>query len=114
MSTPLEISVQGTPNPNAAKFTLNREVAAQGTTYRDAASAEAAAVRLAVNTVPSSSARREPVARSKISTDPAIAGSLRAVFPGVAVTNLTQPIVSVQAGISNRVASGSPSMGIVW
>ncbi len=42
MSAPLEISVQGTPNPNAAKFTLNRTVAAQGTTYRDAGSAEAA------------------------------------------------------------------------
>ena len=34
MAEPLEISVQGTPNPNAAKFTLNRVVAAQGTTYR--------------------------------------------------------------------------------
>ena len=34
MSDPLEISIQGTPNPNAAKFTLNRVVAAQGTTYR--------------------------------------------------------------------------------
>ena len=41
MSEPLEISVQGTPNPNAAKFTLNRVVAAQGTTYRDAAAADA-------------------------------------------------------------------------
>ena len=34
MSGPLEIAVQGTPNPNAAKFTLNRVVATQGTTYR--------------------------------------------------------------------------------
>ena len=42
MNEPLEISVQGTPNPNAAKFTLNRIVAAQGTTYRDAAAADAA------------------------------------------------------------------------
>ena len=42
MPEPLEISVQGTPNPNAAKFTLNRVVAAQGQTYRDAASADAA------------------------------------------------------------------------
>ena len=42
MSEPLEISVQGTPNPNAAKFTLNRVVAAQGTTYRHAAAADAA------------------------------------------------------------------------
>lgn len=41
MPEPLEISVQGTPNPNAAKFTLNRVVAAQGTTYREAASADA-------------------------------------------------------------------------
>ena len=41
MSGPLEISIQGTPNPNAAKFTLNRVIAAQGTTYRDAASADA-------------------------------------------------------------------------
>ena len=37
MAEPLEISVQGTPNPNAAKFTLNRVVATQGTTYRAAA-----------------------------------------------------------------------------
>ena len=41
MAEPLEVSVQGTPNPNAAKFTLNRIVATQGKTYRDAASAEA-------------------------------------------------------------------------
>lgn len=41
MGEALEIAVQATPNPNAAKFTLNRVVAAQGTTYRDAASAEA-------------------------------------------------------------------------
>lgn len=34
MAEPLEISVQGTPNPNAAKFTLNRMVATQGQTYR--------------------------------------------------------------------------------
>ena len=39
MGAPLEIAVQATPNPNAAKFTLNRVVAAQGATYRDAASA---------------------------------------------------------------------------
>ncbi len=42
MSAPLEISVQGTPNPNAAKFILNRVVPTHGTTYREAASAEAA------------------------------------------------------------------------
>ena len=40
MAEPLEISAQGTPNPNAAKFTLNRVVTAEGKTYRDAASAE--------------------------------------------------------------------------
>ena len=40
MPEPLDITVQGTPNPNAAKFTLNRVVAAQGRTYRDAAGAE--------------------------------------------------------------------------
>jgi hypothetical protein len=37
VTEPLDITVQATPNPNAAKFTLNRTVAAQGTTYRDAA-----------------------------------------------------------------------------
>lgn len=41
MADTLTIAVQDTPNPNAAKFTLNRTVAAQGTTYRDAATAEA-------------------------------------------------------------------------
>ncbi|MBI3321100.1 MAG: NifU N-terminal domain-containing protein [Candidatus Omnitrophica bacterium] len=41
MAEPLTITVQGTPNPNAVKFTLNRIIAAQGKTYRDAASAEA-------------------------------------------------------------------------
>jgi hypothetical protein len=41
MSRPLQISAQATPNPNAAKFTLNRVVAAQGATYRDAAAAPA-------------------------------------------------------------------------
>ena len=45
MTEPLEISIQGTPNPNAAKFTLNRVVATQGQTYRDAASAESAWVK---------------------------------------------------------------------
>ena len=39
MAEPLEITVQGTPNPNAAKFTLNRVVTGQGTTFRDAATA---------------------------------------------------------------------------
>ena len=42
MAEPLEISAQGTPNPNAAKFTLNRVVATQGKTYRDVAGADAA------------------------------------------------------------------------
>ena len=40
MAEPLVIDIQATPNPNAAKFTLNRVVAAQGTTYRDQASAQ--------------------------------------------------------------------------
>lgn len=34
MAEPIEITAQGTPNPNAVKFTLNRVVAAQGKTYR--------------------------------------------------------------------------------
>jgi len=42
MAQPLEIVAQGTPNPNAVKFTLNRVVSAQGKTYRDATSADAA------------------------------------------------------------------------
>ena len=41
MAVPLELTVQGTPNPNAAKFTLNRVVAAQSATYRETASAAA-------------------------------------------------------------------------
>ena len=40
MAESLEIMVEGTPNPNAVKFTLNRTVAAQGKTYRDAATAD--------------------------------------------------------------------------
>ena len=40
MSEPLEITAQGTPNPNAVKFTLNRVIATQGKTYRDAATAD--------------------------------------------------------------------------
>jgi hypothetical protein len=34
MTEPLTITAQPTPNPNAAKFTLNRQVASQGKTYR--------------------------------------------------------------------------------
>jgi len=41
MAEPLEIVVGATPNPNAAKFTLNRVVTTQGETYRDPASAQA-------------------------------------------------------------------------
>ena len=41
MSQPLEIRVGATPNPNAMKFTLNRTVTTQGTTYRAGASADA-------------------------------------------------------------------------
>lgn len=40
MVEPLEVWVQETPNPNAMKFTLNRMVTTQGTTYRDAATAQ--------------------------------------------------------------------------
>lgn len=40
MAESLEIMVDGTPNPNAVKFTLNRTVATQGKTYRDAAAAD--------------------------------------------------------------------------
>ena len=40
MPEPLEVIVEGTPNPNAVKFTLNRVVATQGKTYRDAATAD--------------------------------------------------------------------------
>jgi len=42
MSGALEIAVQATPNPNAAKFTLNRVVSPQSRTYQDAASADTA------------------------------------------------------------------------
>lgn len=48
MNDPLEISVQGTPNPHAVKFTLNRAVATQGTTYRRAPSASAPSANAAV------------------------------------------------------------------
>jgi hypothetical protein len=46
MAEPLAIDVQATPNPNAAKFTLNRVVAAQGTTYRAGTAAPEWATRL--------------------------------------------------------------------
>ena len=42
MSEPLTIDVQETPNPQAVKLTLNRVIAATGTTYRNAGSADAA------------------------------------------------------------------------
>ncbi len=41
MGEDVVVTAQGTPNPNAAKFTLNRTVAAQSATYRDAATAGA-------------------------------------------------------------------------
>ena len=41
MADALTVVVQATPNPNAAKITLNRVVTTQGTTYRDAATADA-------------------------------------------------------------------------
>jgi len=34
MPEPLEVIVEGTPNPNAVKFSLNRTVATKGETYR--------------------------------------------------------------------------------
>ena len=40
MTEPLAIVSQGTPNPNAVKFILNRVVGSQGKTYRDAATAD--------------------------------------------------------------------------
>jgi len=40
MAESIEITMQGTPNPNAAKFTLNRVVTAQGKTYRDSSAAD--------------------------------------------------------------------------
>ena len=43
MSEPLQIQVDGTPNPHAVKFTLNRVVTEQGKTYRgDPAAVDAA------------------------------------------------------------------------
>ena len=42
MAVPLEISVQATPNPHAAKVTLNRVVETQCTTYRRVPAAPAA------------------------------------------------------------------------
>ena len=41
MAEPLELSVQATPNPNAIKVTLNRVLAAHGTTYREHSTADA-------------------------------------------------------------------------
>ena len=40
MGEPLEVMMEGTPNPNAVKFTLNRTISSQGKTYRDAAQAD--------------------------------------------------------------------------
>ena len=42
MSAPLEMTMDATPNPNAAKFSLNRTVSTQGATYRDPAATEPA------------------------------------------------------------------------
>ena len=39
MGEELVVTAQDTPNPNAAKFTLNRTIVAQSATYRDAAAA---------------------------------------------------------------------------
>ena len=40
MSNALEVVPQRTPNPNAIKFTLNRNIASVGKTYRDPNTAE--------------------------------------------------------------------------
>ncbi len=37
----VSIQVQGTPNPNAVKFTLNRVIATQGKTYRSGSETDA-------------------------------------------------------------------------
>ena len=37
---PAVVEIQATPNPNAAKFTLDRVIAAQGTTYRPPAAGQ--------------------------------------------------------------------------
>ena len=42
MALPLEVAVQGTPNPNAMKLTLNRIITTEGKTYHDPATADAA------------------------------------------------------------------------
>ena len=46
MGEPLVVRMQGTPNPNAAKVTLNRPVAAQAQTFRDPATAPSWAASL--------------------------------------------------------------------
>ena len=40
MSDSLEVIPQKTPNPNALKFTLNRNIATAGKTYQDANTAD--------------------------------------------------------------------------
>ena len=60
MAEPLEISVQGTPNPNAAKFTLNKVVATQGKTYRLPAPARLASPNEAAGTQVGNVDRAEP------------------------------------------------------
>lgn len=52
MPEPLEILVDGTPNPNAVKFTLNRTVATKGETYRGDPSAIAAPWAKALLSIP--------------------------------------------------------------
>ncbi len=52
MAESLTIDGQGTPNPNAVKFTLNRAVASQGATYRPPADAAAPAWAQALLAVP--------------------------------------------------------------
>ena len=52
MPEPLEIIVEGTPNPNAVKFTLNRTVATTGETYRGDPSSAAAPWAKALLSIP--------------------------------------------------------------
>ena len=42
MADPLQVLVDSTPNPHAAKLTLNRALGSDGRTYRDPVTADAA------------------------------------------------------------------------
>ena len=74
-----------------------------------AARAEVAAVRRAVNSPPSATACTVPVVPSNTTTVAATAGRPRALFPGTMQTIFTAiRSPSCQAGIINRLISGSP------